>query len=699
MKTLTIILTALALISSASAEKSRGVWFWGATSIPSPIDGTTITSPHSSSVVVGDAAKEDETIAFLMLHDVKRLYGSYQNRPVTEPSVIAEWNRKLHCGGVQSQLLLDGIDVHLPTFLPGLLERIDDRFIDFNAGFSGDPAAQFKAIHLDVEPQGSTPWDVGTGADRRDLLDDLLDVYLGVRAHLDANGHAATPIYADIHFNWDKFPGGSIAWEDAADRDAWFTAVGNTLDGLSIMTFSKDTVSELEIATDYERAGTLDQRSRIGIQPKIFGTGIWPDYPAFEEVMLGLEASIGSNEATDIENYAFWRHAIATSTPDVAPVFRGLYFHRDPIVPGALGHPFGADDIVGNLTAEDEMLDWLTTFGIRRLFGEYGNEPNDESTTIAAWNTKLAARCIQSQIYLKAKNVQAETFVSDVTTYLTANLVDFNAEYAAFPDARFKALRLYFTPHEQANWATTTPAERRMLLEHQKNAYVAVRNHLNTLGLGHFPVHADLIPGLDDMTFIGWTSAADRQSWYDAVMSVIDTVTVKTNGTTFESIESEMAYERSIISPCRIRLGMFSHTITNPWPTLDAFEDMLLEWEGQSSTATLLAADIDSYAIWRHSITAGGNIIHVYKEEFAAGVGITKPPAGGGGVVIVFDGEYGYSYHVRTATTPDGCRQGDILASHTQTTLPHRKISLTVPLNGERRFYVVERRPIPVAQP
>lgn len=701
MKSLPTLLASLALISTAAAEKSRGVWFWNATSVPSLIDGTTITSPHSSSIVVGDAAKEDETVAFFVLHDVKRLYGSYQNRPVSEPAVIAAWNRKLHCGGVQSQLLIDGVNVHLPTFLPDLLGKIDDRFIDFNAGFPGDPAAHFKAIHLDVEPQGSAPWAAGTDADKRDLLDDLLNVYIGVRAHLDAHGHAATPVYADIPFTWDKIPG-SIAWADAADRDAWFTAVGSTLDGLSIMTFSKDTVSELEIATDYEREGTLDQRSRIGIQPKIFGTGIWPDYSSFEVVMLGLEASIGTNEATDIENYAFWRHSIAATTPDVAPVFRGLYFHRDPSVPGAIDHPFGANDVVGNVTAEDEMLDWLTAFGVRRLFGEYGNEPRDEPAIIVAWNTKLAAHCIQSQLYLKAVGVQSEVFVSDVTTYINANLVDFNAEDAGTPEARFKALRLDFAPQEQANWTTITPAQRRTLLQHQKNAYVAVRNHLDSHGLAGFPVHADLIPGLDDMTFIGWIDEADRQSWYDSVMSVVDTVTIKTNGTTFGAIEDEMAYERGIIPPCRIRLGMFSHTTTNPWPTLDAFENMLLEWEGLSSTATLLAADIDSYAIWRHSITAGGNIVHVYNEDFATGVEIAKPPVGGGGgggVVIVFNGEYGYSYKVRSATTPDGCRQGEILASHTQTTLPHREIRLSVPFNGPRRFYIVERQPAAGFQP
>lgn len=144
--------------------------------------------------------------------------------------------------------------------------------IDFNAGFPSDPAAHLKAVHLDVEPQGSAPWDGISGAVKRGLLEVLLNVYIGVRAHLDANGHATTSIYADIPYPWDKIPG-SIAWIDPADRDAWCTAVGTAREGLSIMTFSKDTVSELEVATAYERSGSLVQHFRIGIKPKISGSG------------------------------------------------------------------------------------------------------------------------------------------------------------------------------------------------------------------------------------------------------------------------------------------------------------------------------------------------------------------------------------------------------------------------------------------
>ena len=43
---------------------------------------------------------------------------------------------------------------------------------------------------------------------------------------------------------------------------------------------------------------------------------------------------------------------------------------------------------------------------------------------------------------------------------------------AGTPEARFKALRIDFAPQDQANWTTITPAQRRTLLQHQKNAVV-----------------------------------------------------------------------------------------------------------------------------------------------------------------------------------------------------------------------------------
>ena len=321
----------ISLVLPASAELHRGVWFWGSTTLP---DAT--SSPFGSIAVVGTAAAEDETITFFGLHGVKRVYGSYQNRPVSETSVIAAWNTKLDVAGISSQLLIDGVDVDLLDDVPSILTKITNRLISFNAAVT--PASQFDALHLDLEPQGSDEWSDAlpavAPAVKRGLLQDLYNAYGAIRDHLDDAGLTAMPIYADIPYTWDKLPvdGGSIGWADAADRDAWFADIAGVLDGISIMTFSKDTFPEVDTATSYERSGALTGKARVGIQPKCGPAPLlWPTILHFNSVMNECEAAYGPTGATDLENYAFWRHGIATTLPSVG----------DPII-ATLGGSGGA---------------------------------------------------------------------------------------------------------------------------------------------------------------------------------------------------------------------------------------------------------------------------------------------------------------------------------------------------------------------
>lgn len=293
----------------AQAQLNRGVWFWGSTTTP---DGP---SPYGSTVVVGDPIKEDESINFFNTHGVKRIYGSYQNRPVTDTAAIAAWNEKLEYNFIESQLLIDFYNIHDPVAVADLMNKIQTRFIDYNQGFYDLPQYRFDALHLDIEPQGSAPWDAADAAGKRTILDDLADLYAAIRALLDSEGLNTVPIYADIPFTWDKLPvdGGSIAWADAADRDAWFAGIGDSLDGISIMTFSKDTVPELTVATEYERTGSFPGLARIGIQPKGWPGQQWESIWEVNSILNDLELIHAPNYATDLENYGFWRYSIENS--------------------------------------------------------------------------------------------------------------------------------------------------------------------------------------------------------------------------------------------------------------------------------------------------------------------------------------------------------------------------------------------------
>lgn len=293
------------------AQADRGVWFWASTTLPSGA-----ASPHGSDDIVGVSdALENQAITFLTHCGVTRLYGSYKNRPVTFPEQIRPWNAKLAAAGIQSQLLISGFEPTLSSHLTdpdhtNLVNKVLGRLVDFNN--AALPEEQFKALHLDLEPQTLDVWsDVSTtAADRRVMLDHLLDAYIDIRAALDTNGYSWVPIYADIPPTWDKMPlpdpaDGKVGWTSTTDRANWFAAIDAVLDGISIMTFNKDNFADIDTITDYERNPLVfSGESRVGIQPKVGAGELWPTYTDFLTVLNDLDANYGK---ADLENYAFWK--------------------------------------------------------------------------------------------------------------------------------------------------------------------------------------------------------------------------------------------------------------------------------------------------------------------------------------------------------------------------------------------------------
>lgn len=295
-----VFTVSLALVSRANLN--RGVWFWYSS-----------TSPYGSSNIVGSAVLESQTVSFLKSRGVKRIYGSYKNRSIDEPAVIAAWNERLHLKGIQSQFLFAE-----PTWVevanrPNLLAKITSRVINFNTSPGRTAAEKFDAVHLDLEPQQLAAWDAGSPAVKRNYLSLLLDTYTEVRAHLDAAGQYGTGVYADLPVWFDKLPvdGGSVGWADAADRDGWYAAIGVPLSGISMMAFERDSFSSIDNAVAYERANIPGATVRTAIQAKV-GTGeTWADIGEFKSMMDTLETAYGFSGATDIENYRLWREVVA----------------------------------------------------------------------------------------------------------------------------------------------------------------------------------------------------------------------------------------------------------------------------------------------------------------------------------------------------------------------------------------------------
>ncbi|MEJ6579084.1 MAG: hypothetical protein QNL68_04720 [Akkermansiaceae bacterium] len=690
MKHLILLAVLLVLISESLLAQSRGVWFWGSTSIPNGVGGT-MPSPYGSNNVVGNAALEADCLAFFKLHHVDRVYGSYGTRPVWDQAAIATWNEKLDCLRIESQLLLEGVTVNTPADIANYLSKISDRLIDFNDAFIGEPSKQFDALHLDIEPQQTPPYQGGTAADKRAVLEDLLNCYAAIRNHLDANGYAHIPVYADLPYTWDKIPG-SIGWADAPDRDAWFASLKDYLEGITIMTFSKDTASELDVATAYEREGVLDGFSRIAIQPKVGVVDppniIWPDYPTFNGVLNDLEDLIEEDETTDIENLGLWRHAIDSTGLGYTLRNRGLWFWEYNPFDHDTSHIYGSLSVVGHPVRENEAVNFMANRQVRTLFGEYSQRPDTEPAVIAAWNTKLHHAHIDSQSLIASDEL---TLIArlQMLALIEVALIDFNDSLGADEPSKFDGLRLHLAPQKLVSWGTMSATSRKDHLDTLLTFLADARSLLDTSGDQTMPLFADIGHGWDvlpiDGGLIGWTSAVERDAWFVNLHQIVDGVSILSfEQDNVADIQNVTDYERANVLPTKARIGMRSAVGAGEvWPNLTAFNaEMALV---EDSVGAAESVDIDSYIQWREAVEHGSPVI--------GGVGLdaifdfakpTRP-------VIIINVLPKHLYIVRFSTDLNNPKQGrEVAKFRTRQSEPER-MEIPLQIEGDRGFWMIER--------
>lgn len=275
----TVLLGPWALHEASAVSTDRGTWFFD------------VNHWLGSSAVVGNDFRENFTSLVMQEHNIARNYQSFI-APVPPPSAtdIAAWHVELNSAGITPMLLLsDAVATANLTFFT-------DQLINYN---SGRPAnEQYAGVKLDLEPQASAAWSGGTNTDRRDMLNDLRDTFASIRAHLDANGEAATPIYADIPV-WFDVTGSTIGWGDGVpdtpdqERDQWFTDIASSLDGLTLMAFGTTSFATVEANSRWEITN-FGADVRIGLDVN--------DFPS----LLSL-----TNLATQIEDF----YAIPANNP------------------------------------------------------------------------------------------------------------------------------------------------------------------------------------------------------------------------------------------------------------------------------------------------------------------------------------------------------------------------------------------------
>ena len=274
--------------------------------------------------IVGDAAEETAAIANLQADQITRVYGNYGERPVDDTAAVASWNAQLEAAGIESQLLIgDGDDI-FPGCRDEMIQRVQARLIDFNASVTA--SEQFDALHLDIEPQQykqGTAWPTTTScglrvmdwpywddldtAGRAERYEMLRQTFLDVRAHLDANGHASTPIYVDLapwidtssNFDWSATP--------VVDGADWLAQVAGEVSGMTFMTYERDSASAIDAAVTGE--SSLSTQLRVSVSAKerapLSSTTTWSDLNAMWAVVDDLESTHCGARPVDLFNYRY----------------------------------------------------------------------------------------------------------------------------------------------------------------------------------------------------------------------------------------------------------------------------------------------------------------------------------------------------------------------------------------------------------
>ena len=262
-----------------SAAEPRGIWWW-----------TSAGKTWGVDQVLGDNNKETQALQFLKAWNFGRVYCSFSSQTRANPAVIRAWNTKLHAAGISSQLLLSENTWIFPEKLSNFLTvHIQPKLIDFNAA-STNAAERYDALHLDIEPHALPQWGTNTPAGRKDLLFQYRDTLQAVRTYLDQHGAADIPVYADLPVWYDQLPT-PVGWDSTAERDAWFAALGQSLAGISLMAYERDTAASIESAVSWEIQNFTNE-CRVALEADVGpNTNTWSTF-------AGLMAMIQTEERT-----------------------------------------------------------------------------------------------------------------------------------------------------------------------------------------------------------------------------------------------------------------------------------------------------------------------------------------------------------------------------------------------------------------
>ncbi len=258
---------------------------------------------------------------------------------------------------------------------------------------------------------------------------------------------------------------------------------------------------------------------------------------------------------------------------------------------------YGSVNILGDEALEDETITDFLDWGVGVIYGSYSDLPADSPEEVAAWNQKLHDEGLESQLLLSGTTWVYESDRDSFLDQIDERLLGFHD--IASGDERFDALHIDLEPHILPAWSPGTDADRRELLELYLETIEEARDYLDAAGETALPIELDLPVWFDSSSSLGFTDDADRDDWWDRLMTAADGV-------------SMMAYERDSASriesgidwelaryPGQIRAGV-DIDIPDTWTDLDDMVDVMQELE--TSWAGGLCMDIHAYRDLREAL-------------------------------------------------------------------------------------------------
>ncbi len=348
------LLAWVSALSGARAAEPRGIWWW-----------TSAGQPWGVDQVLGDNNKETQALQFFKAWNFGRIYCSFSSATRANPAVIRAWNTKLHAAGISSQLLLSENTWIFPQSRNNLLTvHIQPKLIDFNAA-SANATERYDGLHLDIEPHALSQWGTSTPAGRKDLLFQLRDTFQAVRTYLDEHGAADIPVYADLPVWYDQLPT-PVGWDSTAERDAWFVALGQSLAGISLMAYDRDTAAGIESGVSWEIQNFTNE-CRVALEADVGTNGnTWPSFTALMGMIQTEERTGSPPRRLDVHQFAqfhdlprpieTWRNGsfgtnanrisvsgdAADPDLDAIPNLLEYAFALDPLAPSKEGLPGGS---------------------------------------------------------------------------------------------------------------------------------------------------------------------------------------------------------------------------------------------------------------------------------------------------------------------------------------------------------------------